>query len=518
MKTAILLLVIVLGASPAFAQGNVVVYGSLQVGEVSDAPNSLTLNSAYDPSAVSGGSSFPGGTALSQYISTTLSGSGNVSSASLAGDAGYLDIAGSGNYGGLTASGFQEYVTNASSTVNTVNGALCTVTNSANLTNTTTLNGLNATVTNNAALSGNTFLNGFNSIVNHHGSGTAQSLTGTYQLAEITPPNNQNAGAANMTGLVNAAQISSAKNSTTTVGNAYGATTTVYVKTPVQPSTATVAQAYGLQSTVYADGTNAQITAASGPTGAYGLYSSVYAHNFGVIQNAYGLYIENGNPTGYNTGTIYNQYGLYVEPLNLGETSTYAFYYGSTTQGVSPITTLDASGDLYTAGSITIGGTPGSPMTTLDTSGDLTAAGSITSGGNISSTGGTCCASDVRWKKNVAPLTDSLDKVAMLQGVSYNWRSDEFPEKHFTRDKQIGLVAQETEKVIPEIVKTDKDGYKSISYEKLTAVLVEAVKELKAENERLTAALDEQVNALKTDNEKLRGELARLEGQTARNR
>lgn len=471
MKTIVPLLFIVLFASFVYAQGskgNLAVGGGLTIGSTtSPAASSLTLDSAFDPSAVSGGSSFPGGTALSQYISTTLSGSGNVTGYSpQSGAAGYLSIAGSGNYGGLTASGFQEYVANSSSTVNTVNGALCTVVNSANLSNTTTLNALNATVTNNAALSGNTFLNGFNSIVHHHGSGTAASLTGTYQLAEITPPNNQNAGAANMTGLVNAAQISSALNSTTTVGSAFGATTTVYVKTPVQPSTATVAQAYGLQSTIFADGTNAKISAASGQvTGAYGLYSSVYAHNSGVVQNAYGLYITNGNPTGYNTGTIYNQYGLYVEPLNLGKTGTYAFYYGSTTQGVSPITTLDASGDLYTAGN-------------------------IIADGNISSTGGTCCASDLRWKKNISPLTASLDKVAMLQGVSYNWRSDEFPEKHFTMDKQIGLVAQETEKVIPEIVKTDKDGYKSISYEKLTAVLVEAVKELKADNEMLRLELE----------------------------
>lgn len=85
-------------------------------------------------------------------------------------------------------------------------------------------------------------------------------------------------------------------------------------------------------------------------------------------------------------------------------------------------------------------------------------------------------ASDRRWKKDINPLKDSLATVQKLEGVSYLWKSEEFPEKGFEDRRQIGLVAQEVEKIIPEVVKTDDEGYKSISYTQLIPVLIEAVK------------------------------------------
>ncbi|MDM8562053.1 tail fiber domain-containing protein [Candidatus Marithioploca araucensis] len=79
--------------------------------------------------------------------------------------------------------------------------------------------------------------------------------------------------------------------------------------------------------------------------------------------------------------------------------------------------------------------------------------------------------SDQRHKQNIQTLDGSLAKLAQLRGVRFNWKED-------TEEKQIGLVAQEVEKVFPELVSTDSEGYKSIAYGKLTAVLIEAVKEL----------------------------------------
>ena len=86
-------------------------------------------------------------------------------------------------------------------------------------------------------------------------------------------------------------------------------------------------------------------------------------------------------------------------------------------------------------------------------------------------------ASDVRFKKNIEPLFNSVDKIQQLNGVSYEFRNDEFPDKNFTDGKQIGLIAQDVEKVFPELVETDSDGYKSIAYQNMVAVLIEAVKE-----------------------------------------
>jgi len=106
--------------------------------------------------------------------------------------------------------------------------------------------------------------------------------------------------------------------------------------------------------------------------------------------------------------------------------------------------------------------------------------------GSAYSTGG-WSGSDIRWKKNISPLEGSLDKVNQLQGVSYDWNLEEYPDEGFSGSRQVGLIAQEVETVIPELVHTDDNGYKSVSYEKLTAVLVEALKELKTENEALKA-------------------------------
>jgi len=100
--------------------------------------------------------------------------------------------------------------------------------------------------------------------------------------------------------------------------------------------------------------------------------------------------------------------------------------------------------------------------------------------------------SDQRWKKNIQPLESSLEKISNLQGVSYEWKIDEYPDVGMKEGKQIGLVAQDVEKEIPELVSEDKDGYKAVSYTKLTAVLVEAVKELKAENQSQKNLIEEQ--------------------------
>ncbi|MCI0393438.1 MAG: tail fiber domain-containing protein [Chloroflexi bacterium] len=100
--------------------------------------------------------------------------------------------------------------------------------------------------------------------------------------------------------------------------------------------------------------------------------------------------------------------------------------------------------------------------------------------------------SDVRWKKNMTPIPDALRKVLQLRGVQFEWNTADYAEMNFPAGRHIGLVAQEVEQVIPEVVSTAEDGYKSVAYANLVAVLVEAVKELQAEVESLKAALQAQ--------------------------
>ena len=125
----------------------------------------------------------------------------------------------------------------------------------------------------------------------------------------------------------------------------------------------------------------------------------------------------------------------------------------------------------------------------------------LTVAGTAWVTSGVWTGSDRRWKKDITPLNDSLSKIMKLQGVNYDWKVEEFPDLKFSAGRQVGLIAQDTEKVIPEVVTTDDNGYKGISYEKLTPILVEAIKEqqkqmedIKAENVALKVRIDKLEN------------------------
>lgn len=87
--------------------------------------------------------------------------------------------------------------------------------------------------------------------------------------------------------------------------------------------------------------------------------------------------------------------------------------------------------------------------------------------------------SDLRFKKNIRPVQNALDKIKALRGVYFNWDQKAFPEKDFGAQDELGFIAQEVEKVVPEIVTKDntKYEYRSVKYDKLVALLVEAIKE-----------------------------------------
>lgn len=149
----------------------------------------------------------------------------------------------------------------------------------------------------------------------------------------------------------------------------------------------------------------------------------------------------------------------------------------------------------YESGSLTFLNAAGSaPLLTLSNSGNLAAAGTV-SGTSFVTT------SDARLKKNVVQISDALSLVKQLRGVRYDWRSAK--EKEVGKDlnlpsdeKQIGFLAQEVEKVVPEAVVTAKQGGRDVYGLKegaLTPVLVEAIKEQQAEIESLKS----QVAALK---------------------
>jgi hypothetical protein len=96
--------------------------------------------------------------------------------------------------------------------------------------------------------------------------------------------------------------------------------------------------------------------------------------------------------------------------------------------------------------------------------------------------------------------------------VTYNFRTDEYPQRSLPATPQLGFIAQEVESVLPELVSTDAEGYKGVAYAHLTALLAEAVKELNAKHEREVAALRSEVNELKTHVQSLLGSTGRTHG------
>lgn len=99
--------------------------------------------------------------------------------------------------------------------------------------------------------------------------------------------------------------------------------------------------------------------------------------------------------------------------------------------------------------------------------------------------------SDARFKHNVTPIHSALSTLLLLRGTRFEWNESQM--------KDIGFIAQEVEKVLPEIVQTSEDGYKSVDYARINAVLVEAVKEQQTiidDQEKRIKALEEKIEKI----------------------
>ncbi len=102
--------------------------------------------------------------------------------------------------------------------------------------------------------------------------------------------------------------------------------------------------------------------------------------------------------------------------------------------------------------------------------------------------------SDARFKTNITPIENPLQKVLQLRGVNFDWKTTEFPARSFSENRSVGFIAQEVEKVLPEVVQTEKnaEGYKSVQYDKVVALLVEAIKDQQKQIDSLKAELKKQ--------------------------
>jgi len=166
-----------------------------------------------------------------------------------------------------------------------------------------------------------------------------------------------------------------------------------------------------------------------------------------------------GNHTGANYG-VYAQssayHGMYSRTYSSSHWGFYAANHNNTYRGYLGGTSyaVYSSGPLYCTQTIN-------------------AAGTIT-GSNVTAT------SDRRLKEDIAPITEALDKVRTLNGVTFKKKDD--------AERGVGLIAQNVQEALPEAVRRNDDGYLTVAYGNLVGLLVEAVKELENRLEQLEAS------------------------------
>jgi hypothetical protein len=104
--------------------------------------------------------------------------------------------------------------------------------------------------------------------------------------------------------------------------------------------------------------------------------------------------------------------------------------------------------------------------------------------------------SDIRYKKNIEPIDNALEKVQSLKGVTFDWDNDAFPETEHSKkpeftERATGVIAQDVEKVLPEAVRENEDGFKNVAYGNMVGLLIEAIKEQQTQIDELKAEVAE---------------------------
>jgi hypothetical protein len=151
-----------------------------------------------------------------------------------------------------------------------------------------------------------------------------------------------------------------------------------------------------------------------------------------------------------------------------GKTVNEFYLYDYTKNG--SIFTAKGNGDIYFTPTAQFGIKNTSPSYDLDVTGTIRASSDI------------IAFSDARVKENVKTIDNALDKVNKLRGVEYN--------KIGETEQKIGVIAQEIEQILPQVVQEDKDGMKSVAYGNIVGVLIEAIKEQQKQIDELKARLD----------------------------
>ena len=151
---------------------------------------------------------------------------------------------------------------------------------------------------------------------------------------------------------------------------------------------------------------------------------------------------------------------------------TGSFY--ATTNDIQITGSFDVAGETELSGSLGVGISPSGIYGRIDASDDIVAFST----------------SDKRLKTDIQSIKDSTVKVKQIRGVTFTW-DPETKDIHGYSGTDIGVIAQEIESVLPELVTTRDNGYKAVKYDKIVALLIEAVKEQSEEITKLHKRIDE---------------------------
>ena len=273
-------------------------------------------------------------------------------------------------------------------------------------------------------------------------------------------------------------------------------------------------------------------------------YSSTTSNGY-VFSNVGGL---SSDASGASTwrGVMYRSPTINVSGTNRWPQYVQFFDYDSFTNPTVRTYNLDFLNTGNVTGTdfvLAYGNRSGGPITFNTTSG-VTSAGNverlrIMPGGNIGigtstpsytlhvngSVAGTSAynnLSDERFKKNIVRIPNALEKVLSLEGVFYNFRTEEFPDKKFSDRREMGVIAQKVEKIYPEIITKDKDGYRSVAYTMLIAPIIEAIKDFYRKwfddsliIHRNIASIDDRAKKLEIENAQLKARANKAEKENS---
>ena len=127
---------------------------------------------------------------------------------------------------------------------------------------------------------------------------------------------------------------------------------------------------------------------------------------------------------------------------------------------------VTVAGSLATSDKVAIAGSHGDATKELYVNGDVHATGTVTS------------ASDARYKRDVRPIKSAMTIARAVNPVTFDFKVEKFPERRFPTARQSGVIAQELEMTLPDLVTVDDAGYKGVDYTRLGVYALAALKEL----------------------------------------